>query len=185
MVHMVNGALDRRLRGNLSPLSPMQALSHHLGPRVHFYRTSAERPGCWRGVPMSLLTAASHSLQNCIAFQLLADPAAISRAQMACKVLNDEYADPIIWKSACLLQVGALLVDKSANPLICSNFIQTSTRSVGQCRCLMALDHLIYIRCSPIRSFAALASAGVESRLNLWVDPHQTVGWAHRGGFGL
>jgi len=124
---------------------------------------------------MSLLTAASHSLQNCIAFQLLADPAATSRAQMACKVLNDEYADPIIWKSACLLQVGALLVDKSENPLICSNFIQTSTRSVGQCRCLMALDHLIYIRCSPIRSFAALASAGVESRLNLWVDPQQTV----------
>ena len=54
---------------------------------------------------MSLLTAASHSVHWSIAFQLLADPAVISRAQLACKVLNQEYADPIIWKSACLLQV--------------------------------------------------------------------------------
>ena len=51
------------------------------------------------------LLASSHNVISAIALQLIAEPAVIARTQMACKLLNQEYDDNVVWKSACFLQV--------------------------------------------------------------------------------
>ena len=63
----------------------------------------------------SLLKECGHNVRAAIALQLIAEPALIARTQMACKLLNHEYDDNVVWKSACLLQVrtGKCMVGRS------------------------------------------------------------------------